>query len=147
MRSGWTWLLLGWLMPAALAHAEPAPLQVDVVSSSFVLPGKIARLDALGAPAGVRFRQRVVDPATALPDGWPAGSDLVLLDTPRPTDVEQVTAVAEGPLQNGKVPWLRVGGGAPASGQLPAEVAGRIAGYYGNGGEANIRTLAAYLQA
>lgn len=95
----------------------------------------------------VRFRQRVVDPATALPHDWPAGSDLVLLDTPRPADVEQVMAVVEEPLKNGKVPWLRVGGSAPASGQLPAEVARRIAGYYGNGGEANIRTLAAYLQA
>lgn len=147
MRSGWTWLLLGWLMLAASARAEPEPLRVDVVSSSFVLPGRIARLDALGAPAGVRFQQRVVDPATVLPDGWPAGSDLVLLDTPRPTDVEQVMAVVDGSLQNGKVPWLRVGGGAPASGHLPAEVARRIAGYYGNGGEANIRTLAAYLQA
>lgn len=147
MRSGWTWLLLGWLMLAASARAEPEPLRVEVVSSSFVLPGRIARLDALGTPAGVRFQQRVVDPAATLPADWPAGADLVLLDTPRPTDVEQVMAVVDGPLQKGKVPWLRVGGGAPASGHLPAEVARRIAGYYGNGGEANIRTLAAYLQA
>lgn len=146
---GWReWLALVLCVAAPMAHAAAAApaLRVEVVSSSFVLPGRIARLDALGSPHGVRYQHRVVDAATSLPADWPRGIDLVLLDTPRPNDVEQVTSAVDAALRDAQVPWLRVGGGAPVSHGLPADVARQIAGYYGNGGEANIQHLTQFLR-
>lgn len=139
------WLLL--LALSAAAPAGAADVLVEVVTTDFVLPAKVAGLDALAAPEGVHFVHRVVAAGTPLPEGWPHGIDLVLLDTPRPADAGQVMEALGAQLQDGQVPWVKIGGGPPASGGLPAGQARRIGGYYGNGGEANFRVLSRWLSA
>ncbi|GAB3049986.1 cobaltochelatase subunit CobN [Stenotrophomonas tumulicola] len=139
----WILVLASWLA----LPAQAAGLRVEVVTTDFIMPARIAALDAITAPEGVRFVHRVVGSATTLPDHWPQGVDLVLIDTPRPADAEQVMASVGPALAAGQVPWLRIGGGAPASGALSAAQAGRIAGYYSNGGGANVRTLGRWLSA
>ncbi len=138
----WTWLPL--LLAAGPAMAQTQAMTVDVVANDFVLPSKTARLDAIGRDEGVRFRHVAITGDTA-PDGWPGDADLVILDTPRPADNDAVTRAVGARLDAAGVPWLRVGGGAPASGNLPPEHARRLAGYYAGGGEANFRHLARYL--
>lgn len=139
-----------WLVLLAMAMALPAQatgLQVEVVTTDFVMPARIAALDRLGAAEEVHFVQRVVGPGQPLPAGWPGTADLVLLDTPRPADAAQAMAAVGPALARGNVPWLRIGGGPPASKGLAAAHARRIAGYYGNGGEANLRVLSRWLSA
>ncbi|MCD9028199.1 cobaltochelatase subunit CobN [Luteimonas sp. BDR2-5] len=116
---------------------------VQVVASDFVLPSKVARLDALGRDQGVRFEYVPVERDGAA--ARVAGADLVILDTPRPSDVERVQSVLGDALATSAAPWVRVGGGPPASGALDGAQARRIAGYYAGGGEANYRHLADYL--
>ena len=139
----WILVFASWLA----LPAQAAGLRVEVVTTDFVMPARIAALDAITGPEGVRFVHRVVGGARSLPDHWPQGADLVLLDTPRPSDAEQVMASAGAALAAGQVPWLRIGGGAPASGGLSAAQARRIADYYGNGGESNVRSLGRWLSA
>ncbi|KLI98003.1 cobaltochelatase subunit CobN [Luteimonas sp. FCS-9] len=137
------WLLaaLAWL-PAA---AQP-PLRVAVVATDFVLPERTARLDALGAAQGVAFEHVRADAGPATADRL-AAMDLLLLDTPRPSDVAQVQAALGPLLERPGLRWVRVGGGPPAGGGLPGEDVARIAGYYAGGGEANHRHLLQYLDA
>ncbi|MBB6064978.1 cobaltochelatase subunit CobN [Pseudoxanthomonas broegbernensis] len=130
-------LLLGWCWAASAA--EP-PVRVKVLSNDFVLPGKVARLHEWGAEAGVAF-ERVAIEHGGDPGGRVAGADLLLLDTPRPSDRAQVQAWLDGALESTRTPWIQVGGGRPAAGGLPEDVAMRLAGYYAAGGEANFRHL------
>lgn len=118
---------------------------MEVVTTDFVMPGKITAIDGLLAPEGVRVEQRLVGKGGILPDAWPAGVDLIIIDSPRPSDAEQIMATVKPALEGGKVPWVRIGGGAPASGGLQSDHARRIASYYGNGGEANFKTLGRWL--
>lgn len=146
----WLALALALLTCCPLAAAqEPGPplVDVDVVANDFVLPGKTARLDTLGRAEGVRFHHHAIGEGRALPDGWPGEAALVVLDTPRPADAAEVMAAVGERLAASPVPWLRVGGGAPASGNLAPAEARRLAGYYGNGGQANYRNLVRYLAA
>lgn len=145
-------LLLGWLLagmlPAAAADSAQlnaaSPMQVKVLANDFVLPGKTARLAEWGRDAGVVFEHVVVGRAGE-PDTWLQGADLLILDTPRPSDVAEVQERLGKTLTTSGKPWIRVGGGAPTSGGLPPEVARRLAGYYAGGGEANFRRLIDYL--
>jgi cobaltochelatase CobN len=140
----WRWAWLPMLLAAGSAVVQAQTMTVDVVANDFVLPSKTARLDAIGRGEGVRFHHVTVA-GDAAPDGWPGDADLVILDTPRPSDNDAVTRAVGARLDAAGVPWLRVGGGAPASGRLSPEQARRLAGYYAGGGEANFRHLARYL--
>ncbi|RRU25651.1 hypothetical protein, partial [Stenotrophomonas sp. 278] len=95
-------------------------LRVEVVSTDFILPSKVYAIQQQMASSGVELQHRVVGSGQSLPDTWPAGVDLVILDTPRPSDAAQVMAAVEKPLAAASVPWVRVGGGPPASAGLPA---------------------------
>ncbi|MCC7635377.1 cobaltochelatase subunit CobN [Stenotrophomonas rhizophila] len=130
------------LAPLSVAAAG---LQVEIVTTDFITPAKIAAIDGLVRPAGVQVTQRLVGKGQVLPEAWPAGVDLVIIDSPRPSDAEQIMAAVKPALQAGTAPWVRVGGGAPASGGLQPGHARRIAGYYGNGGEANFQMLGWWL--
>jgi len=121
-------------------------LRVEVVTNDFIMPAKIVAVDALMAPEGVRVEHRLVGGGRALPDGWPAGVDLVIVDSPRPTDAEQVMASIKPALLRGQTPWVRVGGGPPASSGLDTGHARRVASYYANGGEYNFRALGEWLR-
>ncbi|MCD9033316.1 cobaltochelatase subunit CobN, partial [Luteimonas sp. Y-2-2-4F] len=137
--------LLLWLAALACAPAAAqAPLRIAVVSNDFVLPEKIARIDALARDAGVRF---VHAPVGGDLDAFVAASDLLLLDTPRPSDAAMVQEALGVRLDAPGLRWVRIGGGPPASGGLQAPQARRIAGYYAGGGAANFRHLADYLAA
>lgn len=141
----WHWGWLGALLLAGPAMARDATLRVDVVASDFVPPSKTARLDAIGRDEGVRFRHLAIGADATAAEGWPGDATLVILDTPRRPDAGAVVAAVGERLHAGKVPWLRVGGGALAFGNLPPEQAQRLAGYYAGGGEANFRHLARYV--
>lgn len=144
MRTWATGCLL-WLAALACAPAAAqAPLRIAVVTSDFVLPEKIARIDALAREAGVRF---VHVPIGGDLDAVVAASDLLLLDTPRPSDAAAVREALGGRLAAPGRRWVRIGGGPPAAGGLSAPQVRRIAGYYAGGGAANFRHLAAYLAA
>lgn len=140
-------LLLLSLLVMAVLPAQAAPLRVVVLSTDFVMPAKINALDAIGQAGDVHFTHQLATPGQPLPPQWLQGVDLVLLDTPRPADVEQLQALAAPQLDAASTPWVRIGGGPPAHGNLQPAQAARIAGYYGNGGQANYRTLVRWLQA
>jgi len=142
-------LLAGLLLVAAWLLAAPAQakdIQVLVVTNDFVMPSKIAALNTAAAASNVRFRQVLVRGDT-LPPNWADDVDLILLDTPRPSDAEQVLAATRAALDAGTVAWAKVGGGALEHGHLADSDARRLTGYYANGGAANFATLARWLVA
>lgn len=133
---------LGWSLQVAAA----VPAQVRMLSSDFVLPGKHARLAGWAQQQGVGFAS-LHSGAEQAPDAqWLAAADLLILDTPRPSDVAAVQQRLGDVLERLPIPWVRIGGGAPAYGNLPPPVAMRLIGYYGNGGEANLRQLFTLMQ-
>ncbi|HGP1216276.1 TPA: cobaltochelatase subunit CobN [Pseudomonas aeruginosa] len=132
-------LFCGALLASLCAWAEPA--QVRLLSSDFVLPGKHQRLAGWAREAGVELRGLRLGIGEAPPGEWLDGGNLLILDTPRPTDRAQVEEALGERLQGGTQPWIRVGGGPPGFGNLPAALGGRLVGYYANGGEANLRRL------
>ena len=141
----YTRFLLLLLALTAPLNVRAAGLRVEIVTTDFVMPAKVTAINVLMAPAGVNAVHRTVGRGQPLPDGWPTGVDLVIIDSPRPSDAEQVMGAVKPALQSGSVPWVRVGSGAPEFGGLPLGDARRIASYYANGGEANFRTLALWL--
>lgn len=126
----------------ARAQAAPAA-RVQVIGSDFVLPSKFRRLAGYAAQEGVVLRGATLSTLESQPN-W-AQADLVILDTPRPADAEAVQSRIGEALTASGVAWVRVGGGPPASRGLPADVARRIAAYYGSGGSANFTALFRYL--
>jgi len=116
---------------------------VRIVSTSFVLPGKFARLAHWAEAAGYRIERRYADEAVIDAAGIAAGADLVVIDGPRQSDRAAIEKVL-GPLSSLTAPWIAVGGGPPASGGLDQAAAHRLIGYYAGGGEAN---LAAFVKA
>ncbi len=138
--------LAGW---GALAFAEPAQsgaLRVQVVTTDFVLQGKLDRLASWANESGVTLSSTRVSSA-AFAKGLDETAALLILDTPRPADLSAVQQALGDRLSANTTPWIRVGGGAPASGNLPAAEARLLIGYYENGGEQNLRNLFAYLRA
>lgn len=128
-------LFCGALLASLCAWAEPA--QVRLLSSDFVLPGKHQRLAGWAREAGVELRGLRLGIGEAPPGDWLDGGDLLILDTPRPTDRAQVEQALGERLQGGTQPWIRVGGGPPGFGDLPAALGGRLVGYYANGAGAS----------
>jgi len=138
--------LAGW---GALAFAEPAQpraLRVQVVTTDFVLQGKLDRLASWANESGVTLSSTRVSSA-AFAKGLDETAALLILDTPRPADLNAVQQALGDRLSATTTPWIGVGGGAPASGNLPAAEARLLIGYYENGGEQNLRNLFAYLRA
>ncbi len=130
------------------AMADPArqdAVQVRVLTSEFVLQGKLDRLAAWAAESNVTLDG--VRIASATDQAAFGNPELLILDTPRPADLALVQQHLGDRLSAGDTPWIRVGGGPPAFGNLPATVAKHLIGYYGNGGERNLRHLFAYLRA
>lgn len=150
-------LALGWCVaatatptatatPAATAP-EPARPLVRVIVNHFILPGKLDRLTRFAAEAGVDLQAVRVETAPGDAAAWVNGADLVILDTPRPADLAQVRQALGSALSDSGVSWLRVGGGPPAFERLDPTHGRRLAAYYANGGESNLRRLAAYIRA
>jgi cobaltochelatase CobN len=136
------WILM-LVSGATLADSQP---DVRVLTNDFVLPGKLQRLHNWANDLDVRLDSRNISRQNEVSaDLLTAG--LLILDTPRPNDLAQMQTFLGERLQQERTPWVRVGGGAPAFGNLPPPVAYQLIGYYGNGGEANLRQLFAYWKA
>ena len=135
--------LAGW-GSAGFASQSRQDIHVQVLTTDFVLQGKFSRLAELALESGITLgTTRVAAAGTAQIDIAP---DLLILDTPRPADLAAVQQYFDAlPTEN--IPWIRVGGGPPAFGNLPANLARRLIGYYANGGEQNLHHLFAYLRA
>lgn len=137
-------LLLAGVVRAQTDTDRDAPgVRVQVIGSDFVLPSKFPRLGAHAARQGVAVRGATLSMLDRQPD-W-ATADLILLDTPRPADVEAVQARIGEELDRSGKPWVRIGGGPPAFARPSPDVARRIAAYYAAGGEANFTALFGYL--
>ncbi|RIV80118.1 cobaltochelatase subunit CobN [Aurantiacibacter xanthus] len=134
------------LLPSSLVAQEPsgaaasAPL-VRIVTTRFVLPGKFRPMKEWAHEAGVRLDWRYVDEAEDR-QGLADGAALLVLDGPRPGDMAQVKA-ALGSLDALSMPWIAVGGGPPAFGNLSPAQARRLIAYYAGGGETNLRLFVA----
>jgi len=135
--------LLFCLLISLPLHAANAvkPVQVAVISNDFVLPGKVRNLDAIAREQGVRFTHLPLEHAAP----QLAQFDLILLDTPRPSDAAQVQAQLGETLEKSRTPWLGIGGGAPRFAKLAAADARQIAAYYSAGGKDNWHNLAQWL--
>ncbi|NNT94802.1 cobaltochelatase subunit CobN [Stutzerimonas nitrititolerans] len=130
------------------AAADPArqdAVQVRVLTTEFVLQGKLDRLAAWAAESNITLDGvRIASATDRVAHDDP---DLLILDTPRPADLTRVQQYLGDRFKAADTPWIRVGGGPPAFGNLPATVAKRLIGYYGNGGERNLLHLFTYLRA
>ncbi|KXU34456.1 cobalamin biosynthesis protein CobN [Ventosimonas gracilis] len=131
-------LILLLYISAALADK---PLQVAVITNDFVLPGKVRTLDTLSQEQGVRFTHIPLIEAAK----QPLLADLILLDTPRPSDAAELQAQLAEQLAQSRTPWLGIGGGPLRFAHLPAADARAIAAYYQAGGKNNWQTLARWL--
>lgn len=135
-------LLASVLAAAGIAAAQETPQEkpplVRIISTRFVLPSKFEQLAASAAEAGLRLDWRYVE---ALPEGDDpfAGAALLVLDTPRPGDLAQATARLGPGMEKTAVPWLRIGGGPPGFGNMPAADARRLIAAYSAGGRENLR--------
>ncbi|SFC26234.1 cobaltochelatase CobN [Bosea sp. CRIB-10] len=122
---------------------QPRELRLLIVTTDFVLPGKLDKVARIAAAERVTVSSlrlgAAPKQAARLDD-----VDLVILDTPRPNDLARVQGEVGAALAASSVAWIRIGGGPPAFGNLPPEQARRLIGYYAGGGESNLRQLAAY---
>ncbi|PRB83917.1 cobaltochelatase subunit CobN [Pseudomonas sp. MYb185] len=125
------------------AWAEAAA-DIRVLSNDFVLPGKVARLQQWAGDVGLTLDNRYISGEA---DSAELAAGLLILDTPRPNDLAQMQAFLGDRLEQVATPWIRVGGGPPAFGNLPPQHARQLIGYYGNGGQTNLRRMFDYWQA
>jgi cobaltochelatase CobN len=121
--------------------------RVRVITDDFVLPGRLERLASLAAEARITLDHVYVETGEGDPKTWLTGVDLVILDTPRPMDVAKVEQRVSAALQGSQIPWVRIGGGPPAFGNLPPQQARPLIGYYAGGGETNARAMFAFIAA
>ncbi|MBW4656652.1 MAG: cobaltochelatase subunit CobN [Kaiparowitsia implicata GSE-PSE-MK54-09C] len=142
------WCVLASPSVAQGGSGEPQPqaLRLLIVTTDFVLPGKLEKITRIVDAGGVTVSsvRLGATPQQTIKIG---DADLVVLDTPRPNDLARVQGEIGAALAASSVAWIRVGGGPPAFGNLPPEQARRLIGYYAGGGESNLRRLAAYAQA
>ncbi|MDP3491125.1 MAG: cobaltochelatase subunit CobN [Phenylobacterium sp.] len=141
------WLAAALGSPALGASPEDIP-RMRVITTDFVLPGKLERMRGVAAAQGLGLDGVWVETDPRPAQAWLEGVDLILIDTPRANDLAKVMGRLEGVLEDAPVPWLRVGGGPPAfGGGLRPEAAARLSAYFANGGAANHQALFAYASA
>lgn len=142
-------LALPWpgLAVTAMAGEVAGRDRVRVVTVAFVLPGRLDRLERLAQRAGLALERTYVETAAAPPAALVEGAGLIVIDTPRPNDLAAVNARLGEALRTSRAPWIRVGGGEPAFGNLPPQHARRLIAYYAAGGEANLAAFFVYAAA
>ena len=114
---------------------------VRVITDDFVLPGKLDKLAGFARAQGLALESVFVARTPGSPADWIGGAGLVILDTPRPMDLVRVQESVGSALKDTTVPWIRVGGGPPAFGNLAPLIARRLMAYYSHGGEENLKAL------
>ncbi|ARQ01005.1 cobaltochelatase subunit CobN [Pseudorhodoplanes sinuspersici] len=137
------------LISAAAQTSVPLPgaHRIRIITVDFVLPGKLEKLGRFAEDARLGLDRLYVETVNGEPDTWLEGADLILLDTPRPTDLTKVQERLGSALANTRTPWVRIGGGPPAFGNIPPQHARRLIAYYAGGGERNIRAMFDYIRA
>lgn len=138
--------ILCWVNQAA-AQTSDRGASVRVVTVDFVLPGKLDRLERLARAAGLGMDRSYVEALQGPASSVAEGTGLVVVDTPRPNDVAKVAGVLGNALTESRTPWIRIGGGPPAFGNLPPHHARRLIGYYAAGGPNNLAAFFAYAAA
>nr|WP_241263038.1 cobaltochelatase subunit CobN [Parahaliea mediterranea] len=131
---------------SAVQGSSESP-RVVIVSTSFLLPGKIHWLQSLAKPLGINIRSHAVDTEPSEARRAITGAALVILDTPRGNDRARVMESLQETLQSGPTPWIAVGGGRPLSGGLDEATARSLSAYYAAGGEDNFRHLMQFIDA
>jgi len=129
--------------PASLSKGE----RIRIVTVDFVLPGKLEKISTLARDAGMELDHLYIETAPGDPAGWFNDAGLVIFDTPRPMDLAKLQQKVAPALSDTRTPWIRVGGGPPAFGNIPPQHARSLIGYYAAGGEQNLRTMFAYIRA
>lgn len=133
----------------ALAQAPTTPVRVHdvrIITVDFVLPGKLEKISQLARNAQVNLDHLYVE-ASGEPKNWLENAGLIILDTPRPMDLAKVQQRIGPALAETRTPWIRIGGGLPAFGNLPPLQARRLMAYYAGGGERNLRAMFEYIRA
>ena len=137
-----------WLLAFLVLAVTPAALaevtRIQVLSSDFLLPGKIHRLQRLAKPFGIVVQADYGKGVTA---EALSTAELLILDTPRGSDRAEVMGRVGAQLKSGSTPWLVVGGGPPQGGNLPPAILRPLIAYYAAGGEANFRNMMAFIRA
>ncbi|MCC5861541.1 MAG: cobaltochelatase subunit CobN [Gammaproteobacteria bacterium] len=124
--------------PAATLEGTAEAPQVVILTTDFVLDGKLARVAEAGAREGIAVswyragRDDEAAVAAALTD-----AALVVLDTPRGNDAGSVRQAFAAALAGWTGPELMVIGGRGSARGLEPEQATRLAEYYANGTPAN----------
>lgn len=116
-------------------------LVVRIITTDFVLPAKFQQMSEWASAAGYRIEWRYVE--TMGSADVAAGASLLVFDSPRPIDRGAIEQAVGGFGQIKAVPWILIGGGAPALGNLPPEAGRTLLGYYGNGGVTNLKAFVA----
>ncbi len=138
------WLWFG-LITTAFAAPQESAFKVRVLTNAFVLPGKFDPIKAWAHAAHIDLEHITVPPDSDSPEQWIHDVDLLILDTPRPADAQFMHTRIGTHLKASTMPWLQIGGGSPAYGNMEPAVAQQLIGYYANGGELNLRYLFAFL--
>lgn len=145
-------ILLGLLMTYSVQGQDTAPeiddgVEIGIISTDFVLPGKFTLLRELAAPHEITVKNHYISSGENTVSDWFSQSSLIILDTPRGNDRAQVMDAVQDMLTETQTPWLAVGGGRPTSGNLTEPVFRTLMAYYNAGGEANFRHMMQYIQA
>lgn len=134
------WLIVGLSLLSSLVYAAP---KVTIVASAFVLEHKFVQLRAIATAQNVQLD--VLRPDSYTPKNQILqqlnSSDLVILDTPRPNDLERVTEYLANIAWQRQQPWIQVGGGRQQYDGLPKELAQFWLDYYAYGGAQNMQKL------
>lgn len=133
---------------AVAAPAAAADMRVRVLTNDFVLPGKFTKLAELARAETIALDAVNVSRAGGAPADWLAGTDLLIIDAPRPNDRAEVLERLAGAHEaEDGAPWVLIGGGPPAFGGIDPRQARTFIAYYSNGGDANMRHLFAHIRA
>jgi cobaltochelatase CobN len=137
------------VLPAlAQVPATPAEAQrVRIITVDFVLSGKLEKIGRLARDAHLDLDHLYVETASGEPKSWLDNAGLIILDTPRPMDLAKLQQRLGAALSETSTPWVRIGGGPPAFGNLPPLQARRLMAYYAGGGERNLRAMFEYIKA
>ncbi|MDY0249598.1 MAG: cobaltochelatase subunit CobN [Pseudomonas sp.] len=134
------WLVIGLSLLSCTAYAKP---KVTIVASAFVLEHKFEQLQAIATAQDVQLE--VIRPEGHLQKTQVLeqlnSSDLIILDTPRPNDLEQVSAYLAEITWQREQPWIQVGAGRPQYDGIPKKLAQFWIDYYAYGGAHNMQLL------
>ncbi len=131
----------------SFANANTKHSKVAVITTPFVLPAKVTLLQNIAKNKQVTLEGYVIKTSDEDAKLWFENSDLVVLDTPRGNDRQQMMAAVKDALANTKTPWIVAGGGPPQGGNLPPQLWRTLTAYYQAGGISNFTNLMTFIRA